>query len=80
MSGKSVAAVIAIDRHADHVPTSEGGGTRLHYGLYSGNIVTHHLTHAPHLAHTFGVSTTVTNEAVELYINCIIARFFVAVL
>ena len=35
MSGKSVAAVIAIDRHADHVPTSEGGGTRLHYGLYT---------------------------------------------
>ena len=42
--------------------------------------VTHHLTHGPHLAHTFGVSTTVINEAAELHINCIIARFSVAVL
>jgi hypothetical protein len=38
MSGKSVAAVVAIDRHGDHVPTSEGG-MRLHYGLYNYRIV-----------------------------------------
>ena len=38
MNGKSVAAVIAIDRHADHVLTSEGGRTRLHYGLYNSDL------------------------------------------
>lgn len=39
-----------------------------------------HLTHGPHLAHTFRVSTTTTNEAVELYRNRIITRFFIIAL
>ena len=39
-----------------------------------------HLTHGPHLAHTFRVSTMTTNEAVELYRNRIITRFFIVAL